>query len=109
MPEAELQRIADRAGLDGAPVRLHRLGYIDRQGWANLPLEAGVALAEPETVLMYIEAQEQQLKADSPQLSGISTTTSVSGSRPSRSHARGPGLLAKPRCFRRRSAGFAVW
>lgn len=70
MAEAELQRIADRAGLDGAPVRLHRLGFIDRQGWANLPLEAGVALAqafaaaEPETVLMYIEAQEQQLKAE---------------------------------------------
>ena len=57
MSEDELQRILDRAGLKTPPTELHRLGYRDRYGQVNLPLDAMVlvakafAAAEPQTVV----------------------------------------------------------
>jgi hypothetical protein len=68
MPEDEIQRIADRAGLNEAPVKLHHLGFVDRFGEVNLPLEGAEALArafaaaEPENVLMYLDDQEEELR-----------------------------------------------
>src|SRR4051794_258766 len=40
MDRDELQRIMDRAGLDGRPADLHPLAFDDRQGVTHLPLEA---------------------------------------------------------------------
>jgi hypothetical protein len=64
----DLQRIMDRAGIEGEPHRLHRLGYEDRVGATHLPLETGVMIArafaavEPEMVLMAISDRESELK-----------------------------------------------
>jgi hypothetical protein len=68
MTAIELERIAQRAGLTEPPVRLHHLGFVDNNGDIHLPLDAAVriarafAAAEPETVLMYIDDYEQELK-----------------------------------------------
>lgn len=68
MPEVEVQRIMDRANLGGRPAALHYMGFRDRLGEVHLPLEAGVTLArafaaaEPETVLMYVQDQEEELR-----------------------------------------------
>jgi hypothetical protein len=69
MPEDELQRIMDRAGVEGRPQDLHSLGFRDREGWVHLPFAASVSLArafaaaEPETVLMHIANYEESLRA----------------------------------------------
>jgi hypothetical protein len=66
--ESELQRIVDRAGVTTAPVDLHPLAYRDRRGDVHLPLEATVdlarafAAAEPETVVSYLEEQEEEMR-----------------------------------------------
>lgn len=68
MPEQEVDRIARRAGLAEDPARLHPLGFVDRHGEVHLPLDGAEVLArafaaaEPQTVLMYIEDHEQELK-----------------------------------------------
>jgi hypothetical protein len=68
MPEEEIQRICDRAGLSEHPAELHPLGFVDRHGEVHLPLEGAerlaraFAAAEPENVLMYIDDHEEQLK-----------------------------------------------
>lgn len=68
MPEAEIGRIADRAGLNEEAVDLHALAFCDRDGNVHLPIEAAEAVArafaaaEPETVLMSIEDDVEQLK-----------------------------------------------
>lgn len=74
MSEAELQRIMDRAGLDGQPARLHPLAFRDRRGIVHLPLEAAVsvarafAAAEPQTVVAYLDDTEEEfrLRGNSP-------------------------------------------
>jgi hypothetical protein len=69
MPEDDLQRIMDRAGVNCRPQDLHRLGFLDCLGNVRLPFEASVSLArsfaaaEPETVLMSIDDYEEQLRA----------------------------------------------
>jgi hypothetical protein len=68
MPEDELQRICDRAGLTTPPVHLHRLGFCDRFGTVHLPLDTMVAVAqafaaaEPETVTLYLDDQGEELR-----------------------------------------------
>ena len=68
MPEDEIQRIADRAGLSEHPAELHPLGFVDRHGEVQLPLDGAerlaraFAAAEPENVLMYIDDHEEELK-----------------------------------------------
>jgi hypothetical protein len=68
MSEAELRRIMARAGLEGSPADLHPLGFCDPSGDVHLPLESGetiaraFAAAEPETVTMYIDDRESELK-----------------------------------------------
>jgi hypothetical protein len=68
MPEDELQRIVDRAGLSEHPAELHPLGFVDRHGEVHLPLDGAerlaraFAAAEPENVLMYIDDHEEELK-----------------------------------------------
>jgi hypothetical protein len=39
MPEDEIQRICDRAGLSEHPAALHPLGFVDRLGEVHLPLD----------------------------------------------------------------------
>ena len=64
--EAELQRILDRAGIETAPAELHPIGFIDRHGRAQLPLEAlaavakAFAAAEPKTVIGYLDDEEEE-------------------------------------------------
>jgi hypothetical protein len=66
--EAELQRILDRAGVETAPADLHPLAFTDRHGTAYLPLEAlaavakAFAAAEPETVVGYLDDEEEELR-----------------------------------------------
>lgn len=68
MSESELQRILDRAGLATEPSELHALAYTDRLGYVHLPLEATVAVArafaaaEPQTVVGYLDDQEEELR-----------------------------------------------
>jgi hypothetical protein len=68
MDEGELQRILDRAGIQTAPADLHPLAYRDRHGRIHLPLDAVVgvakafAAAEPQTVIGYIDDEEQELR-----------------------------------------------
>ena len=68
MPEEEIQRICDRAGISEQPADLHPLGFVDRFGDVHLPLEGAerlaraFAAAEPENVLMYINDREEELK-----------------------------------------------
>jgi len=68
MSESEIQRILDRAGLSTAPSELHPLAYTDRHGDIHLPLDAAVALArafaaaEPQTVIGYLDDQEEELR-----------------------------------------------
>ena len=68
MDERELQRILDRAGVDIAPDQLHLLAYRDRHGQVHLPLDAAVTLAqafaaaEPQTVVGYLDDQEQEMR-----------------------------------------------
>jgi hypothetical protein len=63
---AELQRILDRAGVDTAPADLHAVAFVDRHGTAHLPLDAlaavakAFAAAEPQTVVGYLEDEEQE-------------------------------------------------
>jgi len=66
--EAELQRIMDRAGIETAPAELHPLGFIDRHGRAQMPLDAlaavakAFAAAEPQTVVGYLDDDEEELR-----------------------------------------------
>jgi hypothetical protein len=68
MDERELQRIMDRAGLEGSPVGLHPLAFRDRHGQVHLPLEATVSLAqafaaaEPQTVIGYLDDVEEKYR-----------------------------------------------
>jgi hypothetical protein len=68
MRESEVQRILDRTGLETEPARLHPLGYVDRGGDVNLPLDAMVAVAkafaaaEPQTVVQYLDDREEELR-----------------------------------------------
>lgn len=68
MPEDELQRIVDRAGLTEQPAELHPLGFVDRFGDVHLPLDGAerlaraFAAAEPDNVLMYIDDREEELR-----------------------------------------------
>jgi hypothetical protein len=68
MTESELQRIMDRASVEGAPADLHPLAYRDRLGNVHLPLEATVSLArafaaaEPQTVVEYIDDREEEMR-----------------------------------------------
>jgi hypothetical protein len=68
MPEAELERIMRRAGLDGEPTTLHHLAFRNRRGDVEMPLDGAETLArafaaaESETVLMYLADRESQLK-----------------------------------------------
>jgi hypothetical protein len=58
-----------RAGLEGKPEDLDPLGFVDRHEEVHLPSCAAVivapsfATAEPNTVAMYLEAQEAELRA----------------------------------------------
>jgi hypothetical protein len=64
--EDELQRILDRAGIDTAPADLHPVGFIDRHGRAQMPLDAlaavakAFAAAEPQTVVGYLDDEEEE-------------------------------------------------
>lgn len=68
MPEAELERIMNRAGVEGDPNALHPLAFCNRRGDIEMPLDGAeklaraFAAAEPETVLMYLDDQESTLK-----------------------------------------------
>ncbi len=68
MSESELQRILDRAGIEGEPEDMHPLAYTDRHGEVHLPLDAVVGLAkafaaaEPQTVVSYIDDREEELR-----------------------------------------------
>ena len=68
MDEDELQRIMDRAGLQGEPADLHPLAFRDRSGGVHLPLEAAVGLArafaatEPKTVVGYLDDREEEYR-----------------------------------------------
>ena len=68
LPEEELQRLIDRAGLDVAPDEIHGLAYTDRIGTVRAPLEAMVGLAkafaaaEPHTVVAYLNDREEELR-----------------------------------------------
>lgn len=68
MPEAELERIMRRAGLNGEPTTLHHLAFRSRRGDVQMPLDGAETLArafaaaEPETVLMYLDDRETSLK-----------------------------------------------
>jgi hypothetical protein len=66
--EFELQRTLDRAGVQTAPADLHPLAFTDRHGVAQVPLEAlaavatAFAAAEPQTVVGYLDDQEEELR-----------------------------------------------
>lgn len=68
LEEAELQRILDRGGLKTEPAEIHPLAYRDRHGDIHLPLDAVVAVArafaaaEPETVVRYVDDEEEELR-----------------------------------------------
>jgi hypothetical protein len=68
MREEELQRILDRAGVETPPIDLHLLAYRDRDGYVHLPLDAMVGLAkafaaaEPQTVVGYLDDEEEELR-----------------------------------------------
>jgi hypothetical protein len=68
MPEAQLRRICERAGIDLAPSELHPLGFTDRHARHPLPLDAVVHLArafadaEPRTVIDYLDDYEAELR-----------------------------------------------
>jgi hypothetical protein len=65
MPRDAIERLARRAGLDGDPAKLDPLGFQDSFGNIHLPpqgaeiLARAFAAAEPETVLTYIEGEEE--------------------------------------------------
>lgn len=69
MPEAEIERIVRRAGLDDRLDSLHPLGFVDRHREVHLPLDAAeriaraFAAAEPESVLMAIQEHEDELRS----------------------------------------------
>jgi uncharacterized protein (UPF0335 family) len=69
MPRDAIERLARRAGLDGDPAKLDPLGFQDRFGNIHLPpqgaeiLARAFAAAEPETVLTYIEGEEEEMRA----------------------------------------------
>jgi hypothetical protein len=68
MPEAEVERIMRRAGIEGEATALHHLAFRNRHGDVEVPLDGAETLArafaaaEPETVLMYLDDQESALK-----------------------------------------------
>ncbi len=68
MDQGEVQRILDRAGIEKGPTDLHHLAYRDRHGQIHLPGEAMVALAqafaaaEPETVVIYLDDRDDELR-----------------------------------------------
>jgi hypothetical protein len=68
MSESEIQRILDRSGLSTPPSELHPLAYTDRHGYVHLPLDATVKLAqafaavEPQTVIGYLDDQEEEMR-----------------------------------------------
>jgi hypothetical protein len=68
MSESDVQRILDRAGLTDSPADLHPVAYQDRSGLIHLPLDAAVRLAksfaaaEPQTVVSYIDDEEDELR-----------------------------------------------
>jgi hypothetical protein len=68
LDERELQRILDRAGIATDPADLHAMAYRDRYGMIHMPLEAAIgvakafAAAEPQTVTMYLDDQEQEYR-----------------------------------------------
>lgn len=69
MRAEELRGIARVAGLTQQLENLHPLAYVDRDGYMHLPIEPAEQLArayasaEPETVLMYIEDEENECRA----------------------------------------------
>jgi hypothetical protein len=69
MAEAEIHRIMRRAGMEGEAKEMHPLAFFDpSSGNVYLPLECGetiaraFAAAEPETVTMYLDDHESELK-----------------------------------------------
>ena len=68
MPEDELQRFIDRAGLDESPTDLHPLAFKDRHGEVHVPIDGAerlarsFAAAEAENVVMYVDDQENELR-----------------------------------------------
>lgn len=68
MTEDELQRIIDHAGVAIAPTDLHHVAYRDQDGNVHVPIEATVELAralaaaEPQTVVGYLDDQEEELR-----------------------------------------------
>lgn len=64
-----LQRLLDRAGIDGDPLRLDHAAYTDRFGRIHLPWQAvemiarAYAAAEPDMVMMYLEDREAEMRA----------------------------------------------
>jgi hypothetical protein len=64
-----LERVMARAGLAGDPAELHPLGFVDRHGQVHLPTVAAEVLArafaeaEPESVTMYLEDEEAEMRA----------------------------------------------
>ena len=68
MPEDELQRIIDRAGLEESPTDLHPLAFKDRYGEVHSPIDGAerlaraFAAAEAQNVIMYIDDQEEELR-----------------------------------------------
>jgi hypothetical protein len=69
MPRDAIERLARRAGLEGDPAALDTLGFRDRFGNVHLPPQGAEILArafpaaEPETVLTYIEGEEEEMRA----------------------------------------------
>jgi hypothetical protein len=68
-PAEAVERLMRRAGVDGEPAELHPLGFVDRHGTVHLPTAGAEALArafaaaEPESVTMYLEAEEAEDRA----------------------------------------------
>jgi hypothetical protein len=68
MPQSELERIMRRAGIEGDFASLHYLAFRNRRGDVEIPLDGAETLArafaaaEPETVLMYLNDRESELK-----------------------------------------------
>lgn len=68
MPEDELQRIIDRAGLAESAIDLHPLAFRDRHGEVHVPIDGAerlaraFAAAEAENVVMYIDDHEEELR-----------------------------------------------
>jgi hypothetical protein len=66
---AVIKRLWTRAGLTGNPLHHHHLAYKDRRGRWHLPYGSALtfatafAKAEPESVLMHVDAEEREMRS----------------------------------------------